>query len=255
MLAIYSPDERTRKKLETAAPRGREVRPVDGWPELEALAADGAECSVVAIPRLAAADDARRLAAFRARFPLHPVVLVTRGDIANARNLAGLPVDAVVWQEEVERELAPAVGRTCVLAGSRCFAAALRAAPIPPALRAALARVACAEHPVRTVAALAEAAGCDRRTLWHQWRQTGAAGELRLQDFLHWLLLVRAAGAKTPRRPWSDVADDLGVHPHTLARLARQLVGLSLRELAAGGQAAVAERFQEEVLAKLVSKN
>ena len=255
VLAIYCREDALRRKLQAAAPREYEVRAVREWTAFEALVADGAACSVVAIPRLGADPDAPRLGGLRARFPLHPVVLATRGEIDNARGLAGLPVDDVVWLGEVDRELAPTVGRTCLLAEARMFAAALRAAALPAGLRAALVRVASAEHPVRTVAALAQASGCDRRTLWNQWRQTAAHPELRLQDFLHWILLLRAAGAKTPGRSWAAVADDLGVHPHTLARLAKQLVGRSLREIAAGGQSLVAERFGQRVMSKLVRAN
>lgn len=255
ILAIYCREDGLRRKLESSAPPGRDARGVRDWAELEALAADGASCAVIAIPRLAADPDAPRLGSFRVRFPLHPVILVTRGEMDNARGLAGLPVDQVVWQGEVERELAPAVGRACVLAEAREFAALIRTAPLPAGLRAALARVATAERPVRTVGALAQNAGCDRRTLWNQWRQTAAHPELRLQDFLHWILLLRASGAKIPGRPWSAVAEELGIHPHTLARLAKQLVGLSLREIAAGGQALVADRFSDQVMSKLLGAN
>jgi hypothetical protein len=77
---------------------------------------------------------------------------------------------------------------------------------------------------------------------------------MRLQDFLHWLLLLRAAGAKTPDRSWAEVAEDLGVHPQTLSRLSRHLAGAPLSEVAAGGQAAIAERFKATVLDPLLAE-
>jgi hypothetical protein len=40
------------------------------------------------------------------------------------------------------------------------------------------------------------------------------------------------------------VADDLGVHEHTIARVAKGLAGMNLRQLAAGGPAEVTRRFE-----------
>jgi hypothetical protein len=128
-----------------------------------------------------------------------------------------------------------------------------RAHHLPQRLRDALA-LAC-EHgrPIRTVEKLAAAAGCDRRTLWAHWKQSaGQRTALRLQDFLHWLLLLRASHRKCATRPWAQVAAEIGVHPHTLSRLARQLTGISLRELSDFGHAPLAARFHAEVLAPVV---
>jgi AraC-like DNA-binding protein len=133
-------------------------------------------------------------------------------------------------------------------------AALRRAAHLPPRLREAL-LLACDERrSIRTVEKLAAAAGCDRRTLWTHWKNAvnGRGAELRLQDFLHWVILLRAAHRKRPSLAWADVADELGIHPHTLSRLARQLTGAPLRDLAAGGHTSLAVRFEAEVLAALV---
>ncbi|HZG41597.1 MAG TPA: hypothetical protein VEY93_01460 [Longimicrobium sp.] len=223
------------------------------WPAYERLAVV-AECSVVCVPWLATDHDAFQLAAFKVRFPLHPVILVTRGDIGNARHVATLGVEQVVWLEEVESELHSAVGRTCMLTHARTLSTALRRAEhLSPCLREALSLTLDSPRALPTVSAVARAAACDRRTLWTQWRATPAATELRLQDFLGWVLLLRAVSAKTPGRSWADVAEDqLGVHPHTLGRLAQRLVGATLRELA-GRQSLVASRFEECVLGPLLS--
>jgi len=128
---------------------------------------------------------------------------------------------------------------------------ALREAPhLAPRLREALALACDERRGIRTVERLASVAGCDRRTLWTHWKAAlGADAELRLQDFIHWLLLLRATHRKTADLAWADVADEVGIHPHTLSRLARQLTGCSLRDLAASGHAALARRFDAEVLA------
>ena len=127
-----------------------------------------------------------------------------------------------------------------------------RAQHLPARLREALA-LACDEaRNIRTVEKLATAAGCDRRTLWTHWKHTVGAG-LRLQDFLHWLLLLRATHRKTAARAWADVADEIGIHPHTLGRLARQLTGSSLRDLAARGHASLEARFHSEVIPRVLT--
>jgi transcriptional regulator GlxA family with amidase domain len=130
------------------------------------------------------------------------------------------------------------------------------AAHLPPRLREALALACDERRAIRTVEKLAAAAGCDRRTLWTHWKSAvGPDADLRLQDFLHWLLLLRAAHLKTPRLAWAEVADEVGIHPHTLSRLARQLTGWSLREMADGGHAALSRRFDAEVLSVVLPQS
>jgi len=119
---------------------------------------------------------------------------------------------------------------------------------LPPRLREALALACDERRAIRTVEKLAAAAGCDRRTLWTHWK-AAVGSELRLQDFVHWLRLLRATHRKHGELAWADVADEIGIHPHTLSRLARQLTGCSLRDLAAGGHAELLRRFEAEVLA------
>jgi hypothetical protein len=129
-----------------------------------------------------------------------------------------------------------------------------RAHHLPQRLREALALACDERQPIRTVERLAAMAGCDRRTLWAHWKQSaGRHTPLRLQDFLHWLLLLRAVHRKTLERPWAQVAEEIGVHPHTLSRLTRQLTGNSLRELAAHGHEPLSQRFHNEVLAPVVT--
>jgi AraC-like DNA-binding protein len=130
------------------------------------------------------------------------------------------------------------------------LAAELReAAHLPPRLREALALACDERRGIRTVERLASVAGCDRRTLWTHWKSAvGADADLRLQDFVHWLLLLRATQRKTAELAWADVADEVGIHPHTLSRLARQLTGGSLRDLAASGHAGLTRRLEAEVL-------
>lgn len=123
---------------------------------------------------------------------------------------------------------------------------------LPAALREALSSACRSERPVRSVNQLAAAMASNRRTLWHQWRRAVGSSELRLQDFLHWILLLHALGRKSSERSWGDVAQQIGVHAHTLSRYARQLTGRTLSELDAGGEAAVTTLFRERVLQLLL---
>ncbi|HEX8693921.1 MAG TPA: hypothetical protein VF746_15975 [Longimicrobium sp.] len=134
------------------------------------------------------------------------------------------------------------------------LAAALRqAGHLPPRLRQALALACENERPICTVGRLASLSGCDRRTLWNQWRTAvGREAPVRLEDFLHWQLLLRATALKEPALAWADVADRLGVHPHTVARLARQLTGRTLRELSACTEAGIAAEFERGFLPHLL---
>jgi len=128
-----------------------------------------------------------------------------------------------------------------------------RSAHLPPRLREALALACDDRRAIRTVEKLAAAAGCDRRTLWTHWKQSvGRNSRLRLQDFLHWVLLLRAAQRKTASRPWSEVAEEIGIHPHTLGRLARQLTGSSLRELSPRAHVTLAQTFETRILPQVL---
>jgi len=117
---------------------------------------------------------------------------------------------------------------------TRRLAAAIRLDPrLPQRLRTALLLACTAPQPFRSVCRLAGAAGCDRRTLWRDWRHAmGEASPVRLEDVLHWVILARALEAKTPRRTWIEVAAEVAVHPQTLARFARQFARRGLRGVA-----------------------
>jgi hypothetical protein len=251
MLALYIPETRYRTRIQRAV-NAKKAAVADEWTQFE-QAALGAECSVVLFLWLGT-PELHRLVAFKTRNPLHPVILVTRGDMQNARQLKAVQVEEVIWVEEIDSELHGAVGRTCVLSHHRSFCEAMRDADyLPGCLRHALGLACSAEPPLRTVQKLAKVAGCDRRVLWQQWKESTDGSPLRLQDALHWFLLLRAAGMKRPGHAWNLVAEELGVHAQTLGRLSRQLAGLSLTELAGTRQDELVNRFERDVLGALLS--
>lgn len=251
MLALYVPESRYRPRIQRAVQTSKAAY-AEEWTTFE-RAALAAECSVVLFLWLHT-PEVHRLLAFKRRNPLHPVILVTRGDMQNARQLKSVQVEEVIWLDEVDRELNGAVGRTCTLSHQRTFCEAMKDADyLPGCLGHALATACGAEPPLRTVQKLAKVAGCDRRTLWQQWKLAMDGSPLRLQDVLHWFLLLRATSLKTPGRSWAAVAADLGMHPQTLGRLSQQLAGISLRTLAVKGHGELVDSFERDVLGVLLS--
>jgi hypothetical protein len=198
VITVYA-SERQHAKLGASLPPSEPTMVVEDWMEFE-RAASSSSCSVVSIDWLHTSPAVPRLAAFKNRHPRHPVVLVTRWDADNARHLIDVPVEEVVWSGEVDRELLAALRRVCRSDPNPVHYLTLaleEAKHLPATLRTALPHACRSRRPIHSVNQLAVAAGCDRRTLWNQWNQVvGASSELRLQDFLHWLLLLRAAGRK-----------------------------------------------------------
>lgn len=249
MLALYCPDDRQLDGMQATLPTTEATIATRDWVTFRRATTD-AECSVVAIEWLHDHLKFTRLLAFNTRCPLHPIVLITRKDADNARHLKDLSVEEVVWPGEVQRGLWPAVQRARVRNTLRTLAHLFfKAEHLSPDLRQALAHACWSENPIPSITMLAHVVRCDRRTLWRHWSQgTDSAPALRLEDVLRWLLLLRAAGRKTPDRSWSAVAGDLNVHEHTIARLARRLAGRSLSELSATDVPALAARFRRQVL-------
>jgi hypothetical protein len=209
-------------------------------------------CAVVVLPWL---EDELfpLLCELKLGHPSRPLVLVTSKDADNARHLRALPAEEVVWIRDVERDLWAAVRRATTRHALSDIALEVeRMAHVPSTLRKALGIACRRDVPVRSVAELAAAVHCRRSTLWYHWRRAmGGAGAARLEDFLGWVLLVRAVGRKSPRQPWPTVATALGVHERTLARLARRLTGSTLEELSIRGERGVIDLFRDQVLQRL----
>lgn len=257
MLNLFSTDPGQVPRLRSALPAGAEVVAVEDWSQLE-RALSAAECSVIHLDRLDSTSTLPRLSALRSRHPRHPVVLVTRWELENARHLKDVSVDEVIWLPEIEGALRGAVERACARCSAfdgdlRGLARVLgQAGHLPNPLREALAHACRTERPVHSVNELATAVGRNRRSLWHQWtRAVGTSSPLRLQDFLHWVLLLRALARKTPERTWVAVAHELKLSPHTLWRYAKDLTGRTLPALA-GAEDEVLRRFHARVLEPLL---
>jgi AcrR family transcriptional regulator len=250
MLAIYS-EAAERRRMHQLSRSGDLV--TDDWRLFE-LTLPAADCSV-AVVRWLADQFVARLSAVRAQCPFQPIVLVTSRDPENARRLKDLDVEEVIWLLEVEHQLSHAVERALASSLLRRAAHVFASSEhLSPVLRLALTQACRIDQPVRTVAALAAIAGCDRRTLWRHWHTAiGVSPELRLEDLLSWLLLLRAAGRKTRDHGWCAAAIAVGVHEHTLSRLTQRLSGRTLRELGADGHRLLAEQFARRVMSRFLS--
>ncbi|MEW5928314.1 MAG: hypothetical protein AB1941_12670 [Gemmatimonadota bacterium] len=250
-LVLHAEDPEHLRRLRGFLPREQPAALAERWSDVESQPA-GPWCLVVAVGSLRTSPLVRRIATLRARQPHRPVVLVTHWDPENTRHLKDVSVEEVVWCREAERDLAAAVRRACGRGSGVLLQAAAEleaAAHLPPALRAALVHACRSEVPVRSVNQLAAAVGSDRRTLWYHWTRTvGPLAELRLQDFLHWVLLLRALATRTSGHTWAAAAGEVGVHAHTLWRFARHLTGRTLPSLG-GADADAAALFRERALA------
>jgi hypothetical protein len=252
-VAMYCADPKLAERLLATGPAEESLLATGCWRTYE-LSAAARESLVVVLLGEVTAEQVQRLATLQRRLPYHPLVLAVERDAENLRRLSRLRVTEMIWTDELERQLWPTLRRARTGGALRRFAAEFEAADrIPARLRAALAAACRSDAVVYTAPQLAALVGRDRRTLWRLWRTAfGPAPPLRLQDFLHWMLLVRAATLRSTGRRWIAVADDLGVHEHTIARVARRLAGLNLRELAAGGPAEVTRRFEQRAVEPLL---
>lgn len=227
-----------------------EVLSVRSWEDLME-AAPASECSVVTAPRLRRTQ--RRLRQFRLQLPLLPLVLVTRPHPRNARLLGKIDVDEVLWLDDAPRTLPRAIERARNRSALTRVAEALAEAErLPRRLRTALSTCCTVHPPVTRVDEIGRLADRSRSSLWRDWK---TALEDRtdpdLKSFLAWILLLRAAGAKSPDRTVRDVCEELRIHPQTLYRLSRRLTGESFGDLAADAEGLL-ELFVRDVLRPIV---
>ena len=255
MLLLYAADRTALPGIRAALPPGQEVELTSSVADFAGASAR-ADCAIAAIPSLLSGP-AASLAAFKLSHPEQPVILITEWDMDNARHLKDLPVDEVVWTQEISRHLPAVVEEACQNARNsvRSVAATLENAHrLPPPLRRALAFACRNPSPVHSVNQLSRVAGVDRRTLWQQWKSAVNDPSLRLQDFLHWILLLRALGRKSPERSWPAVAEEMGMGVATLSRYAKQLTGRTLQEVHALGPINLGQVFRSTVYTLLLEE-
>ena len=247
MIAVYCPEERHEARLHTAL-AGVNVKRAENW-ALFTTAVGGCACGVVIVDWLAGNLAVERLEALRVQYPHKPVVLVTRKDADNVRLSHRVRIDELVWTEELEESLPDALERMLKTHSFKEIVGALEVADaLPRRLREALAHLFRSPNVIVTIAALGAAVGCDRRTLWRLWSGSMGSSELRLQDIIDWNLLLRAIFLRAQASSWVGIAEQLGVHEHTLSRMSKRLTGLDLRGLGTLPPESVLEIFYNRVL-------
>ncbi len=234
MIPVYAPAGMSTRISRALQSSGIEVIVTRDWPEFERRCRSVSTC-VLLVECLGLEVGHLSFARLsdRASRALR-TVLVTRKDADNARCLNGLSFDDVVWFCEAERVLAGVLKRSGHVDRLGQLADCIDAEiELPPTLRRALATACRQRPPMRTVQSLAAAAGgMPRSTLNTQWRRAfGIRSAFRLQDFVGAVLLLRANERHVDGCKWTAVAAEMGVHHHTLNRIARRLAGASLAGL------------------------
>jgi len=232
MIALYCTNAMPLTAIVRAVPPTQPPVVSCDWQQFERIAGH-ADCSIIAMQWLAVESGADRIIYLKAKQPRRPIVLVTAKDADNLRLLRAVIVEEVVWWHEIERTIWATVCRATLASEMNRIATAIRMTTcIPPQLRNALANACESATPVTTTSELAKLAGCHRRTLWYQWRKvTDSDTSARLEDVLSWILLLRAVALRSAGDSWAVVACSLHIHQHTLARLTKQHLGLTVREV------------------------
>jgi transposase-like protein len=251
MIVLCSPHPGARDGLE-ALLSGYRLLSVGSWSALDG-ASRQAECALLVIEELGAcADTLGRLQKWPGSFPGWPVVLVTRFEPENARLLKDLVLDEVVWWHAVASELAPALERVLASDPLERLGHAIEAAQhLPPRLRHALALAAMAAPPPGSVKALARRTGVHRSTLWREWREAGLGEVGRLEEYLRWLVLLRATMARAASGSWTEAAGRAGTSEKRLRRIAGRFARHGLGEVAAAPQELLAQPWSRRLVSAL----
>lgn len=174
----------------------------------------------------------RLLVELGGRRPRPGVVLVWLGENRPAR-VPTKAVDSVVRSRRLTTRLAALVHGAVGRSVRRSLVPELVEAPgLPPALRLGLVAACKARIPFRTVAQMADAAGCGRVTLTHQWSELAEPEHPRLVETLGALSLVDAVALRRGVPSWEAVAEELRLSVDTLRRRARRSLGLLRSQLA-----------------------
>lgn len=247
-VAAYARGGRLPDRIDRALPVEWSASWSSEWSDFTTEAGRG-DCLLVGWPRVHVRGRAGRVALLAERHPLLPSVLVTRRQARNLACVSHVPIDEVVWIDEIDERLAAALDRAVqARLLDRLADAVAKEADWPAPLREALVLACRAQRPVRSVNQLARLADRSRSALWSQWRRVGGPDlPIRLKDVLDMLRLLRAAGRKVPGRSWAQVAREIGVSERTLRAQVKRLTGWTLSELEAAGQAGLWERLRSEL--------
>lgn len=184
-----------------------------------------------------------------------PLVVVTERTPGNMRTLVRLKTSGIVYYDEVKTALLPTLERVHGATYLQGVGARLRCAPrITARLRGALSHACRSPDPIISVTMLARREHCDRSTLYRGWGQLWDEGELTLDQFLDWVLLLRAIPRKRAGQTWASLAKGLSVSERTLARTARRILDLGLRDVDAHVFTPIRAQFEATVMDRLLTE-
>lgn len=209
---------------------------------------------VAIVPRITS-HEKRGIVRFRQRFPGHPIIVVTDRDVENVSSLASVAIDEFVWLSMIPESLMDAVHRASNGAFFQRLADRISSADhVHDVLRGALCRATLYPVPVRTIGELAELADRHAATLSRHWRATvPARGDFRMEDFLAWMILMRAAQRRDLEGSWRLAAAVVKVDVRTLRRNAARLTGMRLSQIGAMGFAGLATQCEADLRRRLMA--
>jgi hypothetical protein len=256
-IVVRCRDVQLARLIGRSAPPTSRVTVFSEWADFE-RAARGADCAIAVVPWLDEAGATTELDARRRNAPDLPLALLTHSDPANARLLHNVQVDEVLWMNEVRQSLPATIERLLGHAFLGKVARAVEQATRLPVIVREVISTACRHRErIPTASSVSCALGQSRTTVWRAWQRAAPKG-LRLEDFFDWLLLFHSLARRGGARSWAQVARELGVHEHTLSRVAARLTGRRLSEFNPDFRTALHARFEEEVLKPLgieISRN
>lgn len=253
MLTVYCENRSDLLNLSSTIAYRESVVIADGWSEFERHAT-GTDAAIIGVQG-SAPDRIEQYRAFRASpFGPPPVVCIVPQPGNGAISVEVIDAESVIWWEDVRVAFWPALRwARNALPRYRLADEIERLVHLPTLLRHALVHICRSPAPVRSLTMLTRETGFPKSTLEYQWRvacrKAGCDG--RLEDFVDWLLLLRALRAKVPRATWSDVATSFEIHEHTLTRLAHRLMSHSLAEATGITHAKRWEIFRERFVDRL----
>jgi hypothetical protein len=216
-----------------AVPSVRHVDPggtfLTGWSEF-AAAFPGADVGVVLCPATGGDDLGARLSELTRSHRLPSVIVVTHLDAEHLLPFRRIAVDEFVPVASMATDLPEAMLRSVIAPLREHLALHVeRLERCGPGIRVALAWVLRRPTAIRTIVALAAAAGVTPRTLENQWKAVDAgAEEMRLQDLLWLIRLLEALELRASGVPLRCICEALEVDLRSLQRACRRHLGSSL---------------------------
>jgi hypothetical protein len=252
-VVLYCSNPDRRGRLTSILSERYRLVPSQTWRDFEVKAVR-ASAVVIEVEDLGDQRRFQRLQAFRLCQPSLPMVLITSSRPANAKLLMNFTPDELVWLDEVQTALIPAVhqagskqllSRVCELMEGR--------EELPPLVRHAITLACSASPPLHSVKELAALVHCDRTTLNRQWNRLGTGGDIpSLKAFLDWIMVLKAVSAKLPGRSWRRVASLLDLQVETLAQIAMRRLDLPLYRLDSARFPSLLDRFMYEIVRPLL---